>query len=70
MPSNSAMPILTSVAFGIAGFGLIFSWWWLAIIGLVGVLAGLIYRSLDTDEGYHVSTEEIIRTERAARGES
>ncbi|MEJ1517915.1 cytochrome aa3 quinol oxidase subunit I [Bacillus cereus] len=69
MPSNSAMPILTSVAFGIAGFAAVFSWWWLAIIGLIGIFAGLAYRSLDTDEGYYVSKEEIIRTERAARGD-
>ncbi len=59
MPSNSGVPIIASGFFGLAGFALVFSWFWLAAIGGIGILACLIYRSFDYDEGYYISVDEI-----------
>ncbi|WP_349408931.1 cytochrome aa3 quinol oxidase subunit I [Pseudalkalibacillus sp. SCS-8] len=65
MPSYSGLPIIMSAAFFISGFGLVFKWWWIAIIGLIGVLVTLVLRSFDYDEGYYVQVEEIERIENA-----
>ena len=66
MPSNSGVPIIASGFFGLAGFALVFSWFWLAAIGGIGILACLIYRSFDYDEGYYISVDEIKKTEHIA----
>jgi cytochrome aa3-600 menaquinol oxidase subunit 1 len=66
MPSNAGTPFVMSVFFFIAGFGLVFKLWWMAILGGIGVLACLAIRSLRShkeDEGYYVSVEEIKNTE-------
>ncbi|MGG0051079.1 cytochrome aa3 quinol oxidase subunit I [Bacillus atrophaeus] len=64
MPSNSGRPFIMSVAFGIAGFGLVFEWYWMGIIGLLGVLLCMVLRSFEYDNGYYVSVDEIKETER------
>ncbi|MBS4174846.1 cytochrome aa3 quinol oxidase subunit I [Bacillus sp. FJAT-49736] len=69
MPNNTGMPFIAAVGFGLGGFGLVFSWWWLAIIGLIIILGCLAWRSFDPDKGYHVEVKEILETEEAARGE-
>jgi cytochrome aa3-600 menaquinol oxidase subunit 1 len=66
MPDNSGRPILISLAFFVAGFGLVFGWIWMAIIGLVGVILGLVLRSFENDEGHHIPVDVIERTEREA----
>lgn len=50
--------------FFVAGFGLVFEWYWMGIVGLIGVFITLIIRSFDKNEGYYVSEEEIKETER------
>lgn len=67
MPSNSGLPFLMCVAFGIVGFFLIFEWHLLAAISAVLIIAGLIYRSFDYNDGYHVHKDEIKKTENAWR---
>lgn len=69
MPSNSGLPFYMCVVFGIVGFFLVFEWHIAAAVAAIGILAGLIIRSFDYDEGYHVHVDEIIKTERAWRGE-
>ncbi|MGD6816446.1 cytochrome aa3 quinol oxidase subunit I [Metabacillus sp. 84] len=66
MPSYSGRPLIMSVCFGIAGFGMVFSLWWMAIIGLIGVFITMIQRSFDYDDGFYVSVEEIQETEKRA----
>jgi cytochrome aa3-600 menaquinol oxidase subunit 1 len=66
MPSNAGTPIVMSAFFFVAGFGLVFKLWWIAILGGIGVLACLAVRSLRShkeDKGYYVSVEEILKTE-------
>lgn len=66
MPDNSYRPFVISVLFFIAGFGFVFEWLWLGVIGLIGVFLCLALRSFEKDEGHHIPIEEIERTERAA----
>ncbi|PAE26263.1 cytochrome aa3 quinol oxidase subunit I [Bacillus sp. 7894-2] len=67
MPSNSWVPIYMGVIFGIAGFFLVFEWHIAAAVAGIGIFAGLIIRSFDYNEGFHVSKEEIHRIENAWR---
>ncbi|MFZ3589669.1 cytochrome aa3 quinol oxidase subunit I [Bacillus sp. DJP31] len=67
MPSNSGLPFMMCVFFGIAGFFLVFEAHIAAIVAGVGIIAGLIYRSFDYNDGYHVSVDEVAKTERTWR---
>ncbi|MBC2368769.1 cytochrome aa3 quinol oxidase subunit I [Listeria booriae] len=69
MPNNTLLGFVMSVFFFIAGFGLVFYWYWLGILGGLGVLACLAYRSFKKDDGYHVEVPEIIATEEQAARE-
>lgn len=66
MPSNTNLAFPLSVIFFIAGFGLVFKWIPLAVIGGVGILIGLFLRSFDYDDGYYISVDEIKKTENVA----
>ncbi|KWU59961.1 MULTISPECIES: cytochrome aa3 quinol oxidase subunit I [Priestia] len=66
MPSNSGRPFIMSSFFFVSGFGLVFELWWMAILGVIGVFACMIIRSIRSnqeDKGYYVSVEEIKNTE-------
>ncbi len=51
-----------SVAFA---FGMIWYMWWLAGLGLVGILATSIFHTFNYDRDYHIPVEEVIATEGA-----
>lgn len=67
MPSNSGQPFIMCVMFGITGFFLVFEWHIAAAIASIGIIAGLIYRSFDYNDGYHIHLDEIKNTERKWR---
>ncbi|RAU94004.1 cytochrome aa3 quinol oxidase subunit I [Paenibacillus sp. YN15] len=67
MPSNSWLPVYMGGVFLVAGFLLVFELHIASLVALVGILAGLVIRSFDYDEGYHVHTDEIAHTEKAWR---
>ena len=69
MPSNSGLPIIMSGIFLVAGFFLVFEWIIPAAIVTLGVFAGLLIRSFDYNEGFHIKLDVIKKTERAWRGE-
>ncbi|MDR7074451.1 cytochrome aa3 quinol oxidase subunit I [Fictibacillus barbaricus] len=63
MPSNSGVPFIMGSFFFIAGFGMVFGWFWMAILGILGVFGTMIHRSFAYDDGFYVSEKEIIETE-------
>ncbi|MFC7394654.1 cytochrome aa3 quinol oxidase subunit I [Scopulibacillus cellulosilyticus] len=66
MPNNSGVPIIMGVFFFISGFGLVFDWIWMGIVGALGILACMLYRSFETHDHHHIPVDEIERTEREA----
>jgi cytochrome aa3-600 menaquinol oxidase subunit 1 len=66
MPNNSGRPFIMSIWFFIAGFGLVFEWYWMGIIGLLGVLYCMVKRSFEYDDHHYIQVDEIERTESAA----
>ncbi|WP_223068901.1 cbb3-type cytochrome c oxidase subunit I [Paenibacillus caui] len=68
MPKNSAIPIIMSVCWFVAGFGFVFGWWWFYVPGLIGVALCMIARSFSYDTDYYIPVDEIKRTEAAIRG--
>lgn len=73
MPSNSGTPFIMSICFFIAGFGLVFEIWWMAILGGIGTVGCMAYRSMTSskqDEGYYVTVEEIKELENPTNREA
>ncbi|MCD5323335.1 MULTISPECIES: cytochrome aa3 quinol oxidase subunit I [Pontibacillus] len=68
MPSYTGAPIIMMALLGLASFGLVFEWLYVAVIGLIGAVFMMILRSFDYDDGYYVPVEEIKETEKKARG--
>ncbi|TFE19849.1 cbb3-type cytochrome c oxidase subunit I [Cohnella luojiensis] len=67
MPKNSGVPFIMSAFWFVAGFGLVFDWLWMAIPGLIGVGACMLYHSFNYNTDYYIPVDEIKRTEAAAR---
>jgi cytochrome o ubiquinol oxidase subunit 1 len=63
MPKNTGAGVFIA-AFALAlGFGMVWHIWWMAALGLAGVIAALIVRT-SADEGEHrITAEEVRRTE-------
>ncbi|MNW59235.1 Quinol oxidase subunit 1 [compost metagenome] len=57
-----------SVFWFVAGFGFVFGWLWMAILGLAGVGICMIARSFSYDTDYYIPVDEIKRTEASLRG--
>jgi cytochrome o ubiquinol oxidase subunit 1 len=49
----------------VLGFAAIWYIWWLAALGLFGVIATVILRSFDTDIDYILPAAEVARMERS-----
>lgn len=65
MPKNSGIPFVMSVFFFIGGFGAVWGWVWMAVIGLIGVAACMFVRSFQYDTDYYIPKEEVEATESA-----
>lgn len=63
MPNDSYRPFVMSVFMFIAGFGAVAEWFWLAGAGLAATLLCMLLRSFERDDGYHVSVDDIKRSE-------
>ncbi|AWB43586.1 cytochrome ubiquinol oxidase subunit I [Paenibacillus sp. CAA11] len=68
MPKNSAIPIIMSLFWFVAGFGFVFGWWWFYVPGMIGVLLCMLARSFSYNTDYYIPVDEIKRTEAAIRG--
>jgi cytochrome aa3-600 menaquinol oxidase subunit 1 len=67
MPKNTGISFIMACFFFIAGFGFTFEWFWMGIIGLIGVAITLFARSFQYDTDYYIPVDEIERTEKALR---
>lgn len=63
MPKNTGASVIIA-AFSLAfGFALIWHIWWLAIVGLTGMIVTWIIHSFDENVNYYVPVEEVERIE-------
>lgn len=63
MPKNTAAGFCAAVSAFIMGFAAIWYIWWLAALGLLGVITTVIVRSSEKDVDYYIPAEEVARIE-------
>ena len=63
MPKSSGIPFFMGLSFFVFGIGMVFSWWWMAILGALGVVTLLIIGSFDYNDHEEIHAETIRRTE-------
>ncbi|MNI22255.1 Quinol oxidase subunit 1 [compost metagenome] len=67
MPKNSGIPFILSFFWFVAGFGLVWGWLWMIILGFIGIAVCMLVRSFQYDTDYYIPVDEIISTEAALR---
>jgi cytochrome o ubiquinol oxidase subunit 1 len=67
LPKNTPMGIFIAMGAFIFGFGLIWHMWWLAVIGLLGVITLIIIRAHDEETEYTITAKELAKLEALAR---
>jgi cytochrome o ubiquinol oxidase subunit 1 len=67
MPKNSPLAIVIAAAALLSGFGIIWQIWWLASVGLCGIILGVMLRAFDDDTEYVISASEVADRERMTR---
>ncbi len=63
MPKNTGAGLVIGAFSLLLGFALVWHIWWMAVVGLLGVVATIIARSFDYDTDYYVPAEEVKRIE-------
>jgi len=66
MPKNSALGILIALGAFLAGFGIVWHVWWLAVVGLCGTVAAVLTRAFAEDTEYVIPAAEVARRDGAA----
>ncbi|MBB5193670.1 cytochrome o ubiquinol oxidase subunit 1 [Silvimonas terrae] len=66
MPKNTSAGVFMGAFATALGFALIWHIWWLAIVGLVGIVVTLLTRVYDNHKDFYIMPNEIAHTERAA----
>jgi len=67
MPRNTGTGVVIGAFSLVFGFAMIWHIWWLAIVGLVGMIGTFIYRTFDNDVDYWVPAAEVERIENEHR---
>jgi cytochrome o ubiquinol oxidase subunit 1 len=65
MPRNTGAGVILAGISVAAGFGLIWQMWWLAVVGMIALLAVAIGHSFNEARDETVPVETVIRTEGA-----
>ncbi|WP_022980211.1 cytochrome o ubiquinol oxidase subunit I [Ideonella sp. B508-1] len=65
MPKNTPWGVVIGLFTAAMGFALIWHIWWLAIVGLLGIVAGTLGRAYDPDKDFYIQPDEILATENA-----
>lgn len=67
MPKNTGAGVIIAALSTAAGFGMIWYMWWLAALGLVGVVVVAIWHTFNYDRDYYIPVEEVVATESERR---
>lgn len=65
MPRNTAVGFVMSLFAFVFSFAMVWHIWWLAIMGLLGMVGSLIFRSFDYNTDYYVKACDVEATEMA-----
>ena len=65
MPRNTGVGVVMGAFGTVMGFALVWHIWWMAALGLVGMVAAFIVRAYDRDIDYWVPAAEVERIERS-----
>jgi cytochrome o ubiquinol oxidase subunit 1 len=67
MPLNTPTGIIVAFFASLTGFAIIWYIWWLAILGLIGAFAALVWYSWRDEHEHIIPAEEVARLERERR---
>ena len=67
MPRNTGTGVVIGIFSMVMGFAMVWHIWWMAILGLAGMIGTFIYRSFDKDVDYWVPAAEVERIENEHR---
>ncbi|AIF48436.1 cytochrome o ubiquinol oxidase subunit I [Dyella japonica] len=65
MPRNTGVGVVMGAFGTVLGFALVWHIWWLAAVGLLGMIGAFIVRAYDRDIDYWVPAAEVERIERS-----
>ncbi|ORM38918.1 cytochrome ubiquinol oxidase subunit I [Francisella endosymbiont of Ornithodoros moubata] len=63
MPKNTAVGVIIGAFSFVFGFAAVWHIWWLAVVGAVGIIGTVLYRSFDYDIDYYVKADEVKEVE-------
>jgi cytochrome o ubiquinol oxidase subunit 1 len=67
VPRNSPTGVICAFFASFTGFAVIWHIWWLAILGLVGAFATLVWYSWRDDNEVEIPADEVARLDRERR---
>ncbi len=67
LPKNSGLGLVIGAFSFFIGFGLIWHMWWLAVIGLIGVIVTVIIRCSNDDTEYTLTAAELEKLDKQTR---
>jgi cytochrome o ubiquinol oxidase subunit 1 len=65
MPKNTGAGLIIAALSAICAFGMIWYMWWLAALGLLGVIVATIIHSFNYDRDFYIPAAEVTATEEA-----
>ena len=63
MPSNTCAGLVVAIFSLVLGFALVWHIWWMAIGGLIGIIATLVIYSSRDNDGYYIPASTVRKTE-------
>ncbi|WP_410199000.1 cytochrome o ubiquinol oxidase subunit I [Burkholderia cenocepacia] len=63
MPSNTCAGLVIAIFSLVLGFALVWHIWWMAIGGLIGIIATLVIYSSRDNDGYYIPASTVRKTE-------
>lgn len=59
LPKNSGLAVVIGGCSLIAGFAIVWHIWWLAAIGLIGIIATVVWRAADDETEYTLTAQQV-----------